>query len=147
MKFRSIGALLSTAVASVLAGGIGMQDASAATAPSVDHLALKAPITIDKVDPRLKTASGAVEVVVQLSGKPVALAAGSMSSAQQSAHATGLRSSQSATMRKIAALGGTELARIRIAYNALIVRVDAAKIGSIAAMTEVMSVRPVGERV
>jgi subtilisin family serine protease len=145
MKFRSLNMLLSTAVATVVAGSLGMQTAAAASAPSVDHLALAAPVTVDKVDPRLKTASGAVEVVVQLSGTPVALAAGTMSSAQQSTYSGSLRSSQSTTMGKIAALGGTELARVRVAYNALIVRVDASKIGSIASMTEVMSVRPVGE--
>jgi len=147
MNLRSLSTLLSTAVASVIAGSMGMSVAVAATAPSIDHLALKTPVTIDKVDPRLKSASGQVDVVVQLSGKPIAVATGatSMTSAQQSSYSNSLRTAQSATMSRIAALGGTELARVRVAYNALIIRVDASKISSIAAMLEVLSVRPVGE--
>ena len=145
MKFQPLNMLLSTAVATVIAGGLGMQSASAAGAPSVDQLALKQPITIDKVDPRLKAASGDVEVVIQLTSKPVAIAGGTMNSGQQSAYTRGLRSSQSQTMARIAALGGTELARVSVAYNALIVRIDASKVGAIASMSDVLSVRPVGE--
>ena len=153
MKFRSVGALLTTAIASVVAGSAGMQAAVAASRTGVEHLALKAPITVDKVAPSLKAATGTVEVVVQLAGKPLTLAnganakrlGGTLSPAQQSAHSASLRASQSATMTRIAALGGTELARVRIAYNALIVKIDASKIGAIATMSEVMSVRPVGK--
>jgi len=67
-----------------------------------------------------------------------------MSRAQQVEHSAKVRRDQGATMARIAALGGTELGRVRVAYNALIVRVDAAKLESIAQLPEVQSVKAVG---
>ena len=153
MQFKSLSVLLTTTVATALASGAGIQSAAAAGGGHIDQLALKAPVTLDKVDRRLDGASGKIEIVIQLSGRPLALAnganskrlGGAMTPAQQSAHSRGIRESQSGTMGKIAAMGGREVARVRIAYNALIVEVDASRIASIVAMPEVMSVRPVGQ--
>jgi subtilisin family serine protease len=129
---------------------IGQQ---ASGAPDVAALALAAPVAAGKIDSSLRNSGGEVEVVVRLAGAPLAVAngpnsrrlGGTMSRAQQSEHSAKLRESQSAAMARIAALGGTELARVRIAYNALIVRVGASALDAIAALPEVQSIRPVGQ--
>jgi len=119
---------------------------------NVSRLKLSTPVGIDKVDASLGTASGEVEVVVRLAGEPLAIAngpnsrrvGGVLTRSQQTEHSARLRQSQTQTMARIAALGGTELGRVRIAYNALIVRVNAAALASIAQMPEVQTVKPVG---
>lgn len=118
----------------------------------VSGLALDTPAGLAKIDASLGSASGEVEVVIRLAGEPLAIAngpnakrtGGLMSRAQQMEHSAKARRDQSATMARIAALGGTELGRVRVAYNALIVRVDAAKLESIARLPEVQSVKAVG---
>jgi minor extracellular serine protease Vpr len=119
----------------------------------VSRLALAAPVAATKVDAGLKDATGPVEVVVRLAGTPLVAVngpnakrvGGALTPAQQSAHSANLRASQSATMRRLSALGAEELGRVRIAYNALIVRVDAAALQGVAAMPEVQSIRRVGD--
>ena len=118
----------------------------------VSGLALDTPAGLAKVDSSLGSASGDVEVVIRLVGEPLAIAngpnakriGGVMSRAQQREHSAKVRRDQTATMARIAALGGTELGRVRVAYNALIVRVDAAKLENIAQLPEVQSVKAVG---
>ena len=119
---------------------------------NVSRLKLSTPVGIDKVDASLANSSGEVEVVVRLAGEPLAIAngpnsrrvGGVLTRSQQTEHSARLRQSQTQTMARIAALGGTELGRVRIAYNALIVRVNAAALASIAQMPEVQTVKPVG---
>jgi subtilisin family serine protease len=118
----------------------------------VSQLALSAPVAATKVDASLKGATGSVEVVVRLAGAPLVAVngpnakrvGGALTPAQQSAHSSNLRAAQSATMSRLSSLGAEELGRVRIAYNALIVRVDASALQGIAAMPEVQSIRKVG---
>jgi subtilisin family serine protease len=118
----------------------------------VSHLALSAPVATTKVDAGLKGATGEVEVVVRLAGEPLVAVNGpnakrlgaALTPAQQMNHSATLRAAQSATMTRLAALGAQELGRVRIAYNALIVRVDASALQGIAALPEVQSIRKVG---
>jgi subtilisin family serine protease len=108
-------------------------------------------LAASKVDAGLANAQGRVEVVVRLAGDPVAVAAGqnwkqvgtALNHAQQRATAASLTRRQSAVMQQIAALGGTELARVRIAYNALVVGIDASRIDALASLADVVSVRGV----
>jgi len=97
--------------------------------------------------------SGSVEIVVQLSDPPLALANGAdsrriggvLNRGQQINHSAMVRQRQSDLLSKIIALGGTEIGRVRIAYNAAIVRVDVSKLTEIAALPGVVTVRPPGE--
>ena len=91
----------------------------------VSGLALDTPAGLAKIDASLGSASGEVEVVIRLAGEPLAIAngpnakriGGLMSRAQQMEHSAKARRDQSATMARIAALGGTELGRVRVAYT------------------------------
>ena len=91
--------------------------------------------------------SGPVEIVVQLSDPPLAVANGEdshrfggvMNRGQQIAHSRLVREQQDEVLSKILALGGTEIGRVRIAYNAAIVRVDASKLSAVAALPGVVS--------
>src|SRR6185312_11637134 len=56
-----------------------------------------------------------------------------------------IQSHQDTLLQKIMALGGTEVGRVRIAYNAVIVQIDASKLDSIAQNPEVMTIRAVGQ--
>lgn len=95
--------------------------------------------------------SGTVEVVVQL--RVPALAEyvaqnrarfGTMATAaQQVTYAAQLAGAQNALMQSARALGATELARVSKALNAVVVSIDAAQIGKLAALPGVKSVRPV----
>jgi len=108
--------------------------------------------TSAKIDASLKSAAGEIEVVVQLSGEPLAIAngedsrrfGGKLNRAQQINYTSNLRTRQTALLNRITALGGKEVARVRVAYNAVIVKVDAAKLQSIATLPEVASLRSVG---
>jgi subtilisin family serine protease len=138
----ALGVLAAVPVAAQQAGG----------PVNVSRLKLSTPAGIDKVDASLGNASGEVEVVVRLAGEPLAIAngpnsrrvGGVLTRTQQTEHSARLRMAQTQTMARIAALGGTELGRVRVAYNALIVRVDAAALASIAQLPEVQTVKPVG---
>ncbi len=95
--------------------------------------------------------SGVVEVVVQLRAPALAeyvaqnrARFGTMTTAaQQATYAAQLAGAQNALMQSARALGATELARVSKALNAVIVSIDAAQIGKLAALPGVKSVRPV----
>lgn len=124
-----------------------------ATAADLSRLTISSPTTVAKIDDSLASASGAVDVVVQLAEAPLAIAngenakrvGGRLSRGQQIAHSERLRARQSETLSRILALGGQELARVRIAYNAVIVRIDAEKLRTIATLPGVTTLRPVGD--
>ena len=104
-----------------------------------------------KISTALQGASGQVNVVVQLSGAPLAVAngvdskhvGGKLSRGEQMAFTRDIQTHQDALLQKIMALGGKEVARVRIAYNAVIVQVDAAKLDTIAQNPEVETIRGV----
>jgi subtilisin family serine protease len=127
--------------------------ASAQDAPPVDVSELlipDGPVSVE-VSPILARASGEVEVWVQLVDEPLAVAhgrdarqrGGNLTREQQSEYLRGLNQKQDALMAQIRSLGGTELARVSKAHNAVAVRVDARQISAIAALPNVRAVRPV----
>src|SRR6266581_6968316 len=118
--------------------------------PDVSHLALPAG-AVASIDPKLLPLQGEVEIVVRLGDAPLAVAqgdgakklGGKLTKAQQRAHIAGLSQKQDDLMRAVGGLGGRELTRLNKALNAVILKVDASRIPAIAALPNVVSVRPV----
>ena len=152
---RSIGTFLaSTVLGAMVASPILNATAGPALEiPDVSGLAVSGAQGHSKVDRSRFPSSGSVDIVVQLSEAPLALANGEnshrlggvMNRNEQIAHSAKVHEQQDGLLSKIVALGGTEIGRVRIAYNAAIVRVDASKLEAVAALPGVMTVRPVGE--
>jgi subtilisin family serine protease len=132
-------------VAAVAAGlvlsAIAPRPALAAGAPPADVSHLRVPDGVASSAGTLagpgRALSGRVQVVVQLQEAPLALAAG----AQRQALVSRLARQQNAFAGAAAAFGAVELARLSRALNAVIVEVDAAQLGKVAALPGVKSVR------
>lgn len=149
---RQFSVLATAAALAVLAAHSSAAPAGAnRPLPDASSLALAAPVQASrKIDPALSGVKGEVDVVVQLAGKPLAVANGQnakrlgglLSKAQQRAYGAGLARDQDAMLARLLALGGREIARTRIAYNSVIVRIDAAQLYSVAGYRDVVSVRP-----
>ncbi len=149
---RQFAVLASAAAAVALTGlGVAAPAGSPRSLPSAASLALAAPVQMSrKIDPALSGAKGAVDVIVQLSGKPLAVANGQnakrlgglLSKTQQRAYGQTLARNQDAMLARLLALGGREIARTHVAYNSVIVRIDAAQLHSVAGYRDVLSVRP-----
>ena len=131
---------------------VSVSEAATSTV-DLSRLAVSGPSIAKRVDPELLKATGPVDVVVQLAGLPLALANGEnsrregglMSHAQQIAHSDAIRRSQDEVLAKVIALGGKEIARVRIAYNAAIVRIDASKLTDLATLPGVSTVQRVND--
>src|SRR5262249_44833195 len=88
---------------------------------------------LQKIDRSLLDAKGPIDVVLKLAGYPLAAANGPdartsgsrMSHAQQVAYSQKLRRDQDSVLARVLALGGKEIGRVHIAYNAALVRIDA----------------------
>ncbi len=132
--------------------------AAAQTATSVasidpSQLALPATAAARRIDSALAHVSGPIDIVVQLSDPPLVVANGEnsrrlgglLNRGQQIAHSERLRQRQDEVLAKIIALGGTEIGRVRIAYNAAIVRVDAARLPQIVALPGVIAVHGIAD--
>ncbi|MGE0581905.1 MAG: S8 family serine peptidase [Steroidobacteraceae bacterium] len=149
---RQFAVLATAAVAAALAGHSAAAPVSANRyLPDASSLALAAPVQASrKIDPALAGAKGEVDVIVQLSGKPLAVANGQnakrlgglLSKAQQRTYGATLARNQDAMLARLLALGGREIARTHIAYNSVIVRIDSAQLYSVAGYRDVLSVRP-----
>ena len=141
-----LGAMMASPMLSA-AAGVGIE------VPDVSGLAATNAQGHSRIDRSRFPTSGSVDIVVQLSDPPLALANGEdshrfgglMNRGQQIAHSAQVRQQQDDLLSKIIALGGTEIGRVRVAYNAAIVRVDASKLEAVAALPGVVTVRPVGE--
>lgn len=104
-----------------------------------------------KIDSRLTEATGSVEVVVRLTsnslaeeqGRDAKRNGGRLNRAQQQAYLRKLQQEQDALLGQVRALGGRELGRMNKALNAVAVRLDAAQLQKVAALTNVRSIRPV----
>src|SRR5206468_37405 len=118
--------------------------------PDVSHLALPGG-SLASVDSRLLPIRGEVGIVVRLGDAPLAVAhgegakkqGGKLTKAQQRAHIAGLSQKQDDLMRAVRPMGGRELSRLNKALNAVILRVDASRIPAVAALPNVVSIRPV----
>ena len=103
------------------------------------------------LDSRLRGASGPVSVVVRLKELPLALAVGpnarqvgaQLTPAQQQVYLQQVRAGQDVVMGEITARGGTELARVSKALNALVVSIDATALASVQDLPQVATIRPV----
>jgi predicted RNA binding protein YcfA (HicA-like mRNA interferase family) len=108
------------------------------------------PISVE-VSPVLVQSSGEVEVWVQLIDAPLAVVqghnakqlGGALTPAQQRAYLKQLGAKQNKLMSQISGLGGSELGRVSKAHNAVAVTVDASQIPAIAALPNVLAIRPV----
>lgn len=150
---RHVTVLAATAALAALAGISSAANPPASRLVNVASLALPAPVHApsSKLDPSLSDAQGEVDVVVQLAGAPLAIANGKnsrrvgglLTPSQQRAHSSKVTRDQDATLARLLALGGREIARTRIATNAVIVRIDSAQLITVTGFPEVQSVRPV----
>jgi subtilisin family serine protease len=103
------------------------------------------------VDSRLRNVRGSVQVIIRLPDPPLAAAVGvnakrsglQLTAGQQRTYVTSLTAKQDTLMRSIAAYGGSELARVTLASNALIVQVDASRLTAIAKLPNVTAIRMV----
>ena len=153
---RSIGTFLaSTVLGAMVASPILNATAGPALEiPDVSGLAVSGAQGHSKVDRSRFPSSGSVDIVVQLSEAPLALANGENShrlggvmnrnghiAHSAKVHETAGRIAQQDRRTRREPRSG----RVRIAYNAAIVRVDASKLEAVAALPGVMTVRPVGE--
>jgi subtilisin family serine protease len=143
-------ALVASAMLAALGAALAQTPAPTPTGNGVAALALASPVSTDQPS-LLRQQSGPVQVAVRLSDPPLALAAGlnakktggTMSLAQRQAYMASLKAKQDALMGQIKALGGTELARVNKAYNALVISADASKLPQIAKLTGVSALLPV----
>lgn len=103
------------------------------------------------IDSELTDATGEVQVVVQLTGAPLAVAHGAnakqfggrLNPAQQRDYLNQLAQRQDALMSQIQSVGGRELGRLSKALNAVIVSIDASQLNALASTPNVRSIRAV----
>jgi subtilisin family serine protease len=115
-----------------------------------DSLVMSTPDLEATLDPQLRGVTGEVTVVVRLKQASLVVAAGPdakqrgarLTRAQQQAYAAQLRAGQNAVMGQISALGGVEIGRVSKTLNAIVVRIDAARLGAVQALTAVATIRP-----
>lgn len=142
--------LLAGAMLATLSAALAQAAVPTSNGNGVAALALPGPVNSDRPS-QLGLHSGQVQVTVRLTDAPLALAAGlnakktggTMSLSQRQTYMAALKAKQDALMGQIKALGGTELARVSKAYNALVISADAAKLPQIAQLPGVSALRPV----
>jgi subtilisin family serine protease len=122
---------------------------NAARAATDAHRVQSASPQLRKIDRSLLDSTGTIDVVVQLAGDPLVVAngpdaharGGRMNRAQQMAYSQKLRRDQDAVLARVARLGGKEIGRVQIAYNAALVRIDASKAQALASLPGVRSIQ------
>jgi subtilisin family serine protease len=131
-----------------------------AVASSPYRVAVPEAVVGDRIDPRLRSARGPVDVWVSLEQNSLAAQRAAMADAAGitdrvaarssaalragvSAHRQRIRDTQAGLAGSLSALGGKELARVQKAHNAIAVRIDAAQLAQVAALQGVAKVRPV----
>ncbi len=134
----------------VIAGVVALMSVAAVAQPTssnAEHLLIPAADVQTSASPSRVLTSGPVRVVVRLNDKPLLAVVGNkktgliMTGDQQRAYSADLSAKQSAVMAQIAAVGGTEIARVNKALNAVIAEVDATQVSKIESIAGVYSVR------
>lgn len=169
MKLTLLPLALATAMLAACGGGDGSTsvsaDVSVSPAPASatgEKYRTAAPANGDspRLDARLRAARGPVEVWVSLALNSVAAERGALAesvglssgadirgSAQLSKgsvdHVKRVEEAQASLASKLSSLGATELARVKIAHNAIALRIDAAQLNQLASLDGVARVRPV----
>ncbi len=124
--------------------------AGAATAPApIADLTDSA--AVSRIHPALRSAVGEVEVTIRLDQPALAVAAGAgakrsgalLGRQQQLDHVASLRQTQDQVVAQVVKAGGREVARLTKALNAVIVRVDASALPTIAGHPSVQAVNPI----
>lgn len=103
------------------------------------------------LDSHLSKAHGTVQVWVQLTDDPLAVAVGknakvhgsALNPAQQRNYLKQLAAKQDGLAATVRGLGGTELGRVSKAHNAIAVAIDASQLDTLAAQPNVLRIRPV----
>src|SRR6059036_1291929 len=103
------------------------------------------------VDPQLTGATGPLQLIVQLSAAPLSVADGlnakqlgsKLNPAQQRNYLNQLAQLQDGMMNQVRSVGGSEVARVSKALDALIVNIDASRVNALASFSYVRSIRPV----
>jgi subtilisin family serine protease len=124
---------------------------SAQDLPDVSQLAIPGGPLTTSDNPAAFALGTEIDVVVGLAAAPLAVAhgrnakqrGGQLSAGQQRQYQQTLEQQQNAVAAQIRLLGGREVARLSKASNALIVRIDASRVGALRAMPGVRTVRPV----
>ena len=127
--FSVLSLMLVLAVVSSTVSLASAQDAQ----PDVSGLLIPdGPVSVE-VSPLLTHASGQVGLVVQLLDAPLAVGGGNLSPNQQRNYLRQLGQKQNTLLNQIRNLGGTEIARVSKALNAVIISIDASQIGALTA--------------
>src|SRR5262245_57056763 len=119
--------------------------------PDVSDLLFTSDGSAPVVDPQLTGATGPLQLVVQLGAAPLSVADGlnakqlgsKLNAAQQRNYLSQLGQLQDQAMSQIRSVGGSEIARVSKALDALIVNIDASKVNALASFANVRSIRPV----
>ena len=139
-----------TSLATSIALALTVFASGAGQAAPRDYSKLMVPAgsVTDVPAPIMASRRGEIEVAVRLTGKPLGAVAGSKqgskwSRSKQKNYLAQLETAQNAVAGQIAALGGTEITRLKKAHNALIVSIDARKVPDLAKISGVAGVRRV----
>lgn len=114
--------------------------------PNLHDLRMEAPLTIDRTPTRLSPSligvSGRQEVVIRLSEKPTALVP---EGAAQAAQLNRVNQQHERVLTRLRAIDPSlvELARLRVALNAVVVEVEGAMLPALALDAEVVRINPV----
>lgn len=123
--------------------------------PNIGELRVPDQIVTDsgtggRIAPRLLRTKGQVNVWVQLQDAPLAVAQADaratglpLTKSEQRAYLAGLRDKHDELALNARSLGGSELGRVSKAHNAIALSIDASKLSALAAMPNVLTVRPV----
>ncbi len=119
--------------------------------PDVSNLLIQDDTSPPIIDPQLAGATGPVQLVVQLTAAPLAVADGvnakqlgsNLSPAKQRTYLSQLSQLQDGMMSQISSLGGQVFARLGKVLDALIVNIDASQVNALASFSNVKSIRPV----
>ena len=133
-----------------LGAQVGPDRADRALPESIEELRLDSPATADgvtlgKLDPALRTATGDQRVIVRLVSDSLA-DSGITNENQAARHVQSVARSQEALIDRVLALdpNATVLGQVQRVLNAVFVQVDSSSLDAIAADAEVLRVTPVG---
>jgi subtilisin family serine protease len=117
----------------------------------VSNLRISGGSAVTVSGPRVLAAKGEVRVWVKLLDPPLAAANAEngkkrvrrLDAVQQRAYLQRLRQRQDALMTQIRTLGGREITRVSKAHNAIAINIDGSKLGALAALPGIVTIRPV----
>ncbi len=119
--------------------------------PDVSWLQISSGGADSIIDSRLSKAHGTVQVWVQLTDAPLAVAVGknakvqgsALKPAQQRSYLKQLAAKQDSLAATARGLGGVELGRVSKAHNAVALSIDASQLNTLASQPNVVKIRPV----